>query len=107
MHPLFDETALERVRIPGCFLGAEADTEASLRVYWSARSARSATGSAAGSNRSSVRLWLGPLCQFPAAAAANLWTKEAQLAWKRHASFRVLRGRLHNHLLSGTSAGLY
>lgn len=38
MHPLFDETALERVRIPGCLgiLGAKADAEASLRACWSA-----------------------------------------------------------------------
>lgn len=41
VHPLFDETALERVRIPGCLggLGQEADAEASLRVCWSAAGA--------------------------------------------------------------------
>lgn len=53
-------------------------------------------------SQSSVRLWLGPLFPVPSRKPLHRGTereKEAQRAWKRHAGFRMLRGRLHNPFL--------
>lgn len=61
VHPLFDETALERVRLPGCLgvLGGRGRRRGEPSRLLQCRR------SAAGSDQSSVRLWLGPLSQFP------------------------------------------
>lgn len=95
MHPLFDETALERVRLPGCLgvLGGRGRRRGEPSRLLQCRR------SAAGSDKSSVRLWLGPLSQFPVQSQPLHREKERGAAGLEETCWfpNAQGGRLHNH----------